>query len=77
MQNVLAQLPLSDDVCAALLDQSGRMGEALHCAIAYERGEWDEVKYQNISDQLIRDVYLKSHSWCREFMGALDSLRAA
>lgn len=77
MQEVLAQLPLSDEVCAALLEQRGRMGEALHCAIAYERGEWDEVKYQNISDQQIRDVYLKSLSWCRDFMGALDSLRAA
>ena len=77
MQDVLDQLPLSDDVCAALLDQSGRMGEALHCAIAYERGEWDEVEYQNISDQQIRDVYLRSLNWCRDFMGALDSLRAA
>ena len=77
MQEVLDQLPLSNDVCAALLAHSGRMGEALHCTIAYERGEWDEVEYQNISDQQIRDVYLRSLSWCRDFMESLDSLRAA
>ena len=77
MQEVLDQLPLNDDICTALIEQHGRMGEALHCAIAYERGEWDEVEYQNISDQKIRDVYLKSLSWCRDFMVALDSLRAA
>ena len=53
------------------------MGEALRCAIAYERGEWEEVEYKAISDEQIRNVYIKALNWCREFMISLDSVRAA
>lgn len=77
MAEVLAQLPLSTETSSALLEHTGNMGEALHCAVAYERGEWDEVNFKNISATQIRDVYIKALNWCRDFMGALDSLRAA
>lgn len=77
MQEVLEQLPLSEDICAALLTHTGSMGEALHCALAYERGEWDEVEYKSVSDEQIRKVYIESLNWCREFMISLDSLRGA
>jgi EAL and modified HD-GYP domain-containing signal transduction protein len=77
MVDVLKDLPLSTEVCEALKDYRGNMGEALHCAIAYERGEWEEVNSRHVAAEKMPDIYIKALNWCRDFMGSLDGLRAA
>ncbi len=77
MDEVLQQLPLKEDICDALLQHKGPMGEALRCTIAYEQGEWDEVHIESISDEQIRDVYIKAIMWCKSFTESLETLRAA
>lgn len=42
MQEILAELPLSDDIEAAILRHEGVAGKALAKAIAYERGDFDD-----------------------------------
>ena len=41
MQDVIVNLPLSEDIASALLSQKGQPGEVLKIALAYERGQWD------------------------------------
>ena len=77
MENVLGQLPLREDVSRAILKHEGKMGDALRCAIAYERGEWDEIEIPAVSSDKIREIYLRAIMWCKEFTQALDQLRAA
>jgi hypothetical protein len=40
MDDVVAMLPLADDVAGALVDRAGALGEVLGWAIAFERGDF-------------------------------------
>jgi EAL and modified HD-GYP domain-containing signal transduction protein len=77
LETVLGQLPLREDVSRAILQHEGNMGKALHCAIAYERGEWNELELTDVSSDKIREIYLRAIMWCKEFTEALQHLRAA
>ncbi|GAP20773.1 EAL and HDOD domain-containing protein [Leptolinea tardivitalis] len=66
MAEVLQNLPLTDDMNAALLDHTGPMGQILGCVIAYENGEWNDVEATNISSISLRDSYLASIAWSSE-----------
>lgn len=77
MHEVLEQLPLSDDICLALLEKKGRMGNALRCTIDYERGNWEALEFSGLPSDTIRDIYIKALKWCRNFTESLDSLNAA
>ena len=41
---VLAQLPISDDIKLALTDHAGRSGMLYDTVIAYENAEWTKMK---------------------------------
>jgi EAL and modified HD-GYP domain-containing signal transduction protein len=63
LPEVLQQLPLAEDVEAAIRDHCGVLGEAVHCVIAYEEGNWTEVSFSGISSAQIRDAYLRAVRW--------------
>ena len=58
MAEVLDSLPLSAAVNNALLSQSGVLGTALQCVVAYEQGNWEEVGSLGIDRGTIQDAYL-------------------
>ncbi len=60
---ILESLPVSDASAAALLRQEGIMGAALHCVLAYERGDWDNVNYLGLAHEQITHAYLEAVSW--------------
>lgn len=66
MQEVLASLPLSDEITAALLAHEGLLGDALRCVLAYERGEWDHVACLDLDRVAITDAYLGAITWAAE-----------
>jgi EAL and modified HD-GYP domain-containing signal transduction protein len=66
MQEVLASLPLSDEITAALLAHEGLLGDALRCVLAYERGEWDQVTCLDLDRVAITDAYLGAITWAAE-----------
>jgi len=63
MEEIVATLPLSNEVTAALLKSQGHLGAALNCVRAYERGDWDAVSYSLLTPEDIRDAYLESLDW--------------
>ena len=66
MSEILEQLPLTPDVKAALLKQEGPKGEAIHCAIALERGNPSGLKFATLEWRTIADQYLPAMRWADE-----------
>jgi EAL and modified HD-GYP domain-containing signal transduction protein len=71
MQKALDRLPLSDEVKAALVGRTGPAGEALRCAVAYERADWDDVQFYGLAERPIRDIYMDSICWARKLSAGL------
>ena len=49
----LEELPLSDEVKRALLAREGRMGAALDCVLAYERGRFEESTLEGLTAEML------------------------
>jgi c-di-GMP phosphodiesterase len=66
MEEILTQLPLAEHISSALLHHQGVHGEILSCVLAYERGEWEQVKSSTLSMSRIRDCYLSAVHWAED-----------
>ena len=71
MEEALEQLPLVEEIRNALLRGEGAAGEALACVLAYERSQWDAVKYKDLGSMTIRGHYLDSLGWARRISEGL------
>lgn len=54
---VFSQLPLSDEILAAILRNEGFIGQALACAIAYERHDWDGMVFPGLEREQVQIIY--------------------
>jgi EAL and modified HD-GYP domain-containing signal transduction protein len=72
MTDLVAELPLTQDMCAALLDRKGNMGKALHCIEAHERAVWSLVHFGGLSANQIQDCWLKSIDWAKQISVAVN-----
>ena len=63
LEQVVESLPLTPDVVDALLNHEGQAGQALHCTLAYERGDWAEVGCAHAEENIIMQAYLDAVSW--------------
>jgi c-di-GMP phosphodiesterase len=67
MSEVLAQLPMSEEVNAALLRGEGPMGEALACAMAFEEESPDTARRFGTLDPVdTGQIYLSAVAWANE-----------
>jgi len=73
MDQIVNQLPLSEEIIFALLKRQGDMGKTLNYCIAYERGEFDKEQILNLSPQQITDAYLKALQWAFAINEALKA----
>jgi EAL and modified HD-GYP domain-containing signal transduction protein len=58
LPEVLKSLPLSDELRNAVLKHEGSPGEAVACAIAHERADWDRIACGQLAPTDIRTAYL-------------------
>jgi len=73
LDEVLAELPLADDIRAAILRQEGgATGRALRCALGAERGDWDVARREGVGPTLVRRSYLDA---VRFADGVMEELR--
>lgn len=72
LQELLSDLPLSEDIVDALLYREGRPGEVLALVLAYERGHWDEVAYDGVEAREISTAYLEALDWAENLNGSLE-----
>ena len=71
MPQALDLLPLSDEICQALLYRKGALGEALKCVLAYEQSDWQGVQHSYLTGVQIGDCYLDSLGWTGEHSDGL------
>ena len=68
LEVLLKPLPISDDLRSAVINQDGIMGEALKCTLAYETSDWDNIKFQNLSENEIYIANVEAVSWANMVM---------
>ena len=72
MEEALGDIPVSSEIKSALIRSEGSLGDALQCVLAYERGEWDQVRYKDLPPMTIRSHYLDSLGWARRISEGLN-----
>lgn len=72
LADILDQLPVTDAVRAALLDQAGPLGEVLGMVLAYERGQWEGVASWSLSPAEVADAYLDALDWAEGITRRLE-----
>ena len=68
---VITQLPLADDVRAALLERQGSLGQVLAATIAYELGEWTKAQVDGLSESEVADCYVDAVTWSEELLASM------
>lgn len=71
LEQVVENLPLSPLVVAALLKHEGQAGGALHCTLAYEKNEWDQIDCRQMEKGVIVQSYLDAVAWADQAMKEL------
>lgn len=72
LDEIVASLPLSTRMAAALLRHEGKLGRTLACAIDYERAEWDRLEEQDCRWwPHLKDDYLEAIAWADEVSSRL------
>jgi len=68
IKSILANLPLSDVIKAAIYERKGMLGDALTCALAIENAQWSEIGFANLDNGDILDVYHQSIEWTENML---------
>ncbi len=71
IRQILAKLPLSDDVSGAILEHKGLLGEALVCALAVENAEWNEMQFGSLTHKDIVTAFREAIQWSNNLIGSL------
>jgi len=71
MEKALSELPLADDIKAALIKGDGPIGKALNCSIAYERADWNNVRFYGLAPASVRAKYMTAIGWARKLTDEL------
>ena len=66
MPELLAVLPLSDEIVQALLSHSGALGAVLHCVLSYEQGDWETLYTLGYPCNLLVNAYLDALAWATQ-----------
>ncbi len=71
LEELLKAVPVVEEVTMALLQQEGPYAEMLHTTLAYERGEWDQVRCHQIDPTTLSDIYMRAVKWSMQACGTL------
>jgi EAL and modified HD-GYP domain-containing signal transduction protein len=66
MEDVLEDLPLTEEVNQAILEKQGPLGQILQCATAYEQGDWEQLPDLDLDNATIKNAYLEAIQWTRD-----------
>ena len=68
LENLLTELPITEDIKSALLKREGIFGRVFNLVLAYEKAKWNKVSQKanrlNLPEEKIADVYKKAIRWC-------------
>lgn len=70
MSELLAQMPLTDEITTAILNHQGKMGEILNDVKCFQRGDFKSIR-GNIGDAFYKMAYRHSIKWAEQVMAAI------
>ncbi len=68
MEEVLAQLPLYEEIIECLIHKKGKLARILEAVFAYERNDFKTLKVISISSDDLRKAYLTALAWTDEII---------
>jgi len=68
IETIIDPLPLNDDVEKALLKHEGVLGEALRCTLAYEVSDFENVSFQDLTEDDFFIANVEAISWANMAM---------
>jgi len=72
MEEILAKLPLSEDIKGALLGDEGHLRDFFELVLAYEKGDWDKTFVHadrlKINQPGLHNNYIKSLEWANQLL---------
>lgn len=74
MEELLVDLPLSDTVKSALLENTGELGAVLTEVLNYEKGAWQKLADSGIPSSEYRNCYLQAVMWADTSMSSLQGM---
>jgi EAL and modified HD-GYP domain-containing signal transduction protein len=74
LSDVVAPLPLHQDIRDALIHRSGELGTQLDTVLAYERGGFERVPQADQTPDAVREAYLRSLDWVTQIEQELAAL---
>lgn len=72
IEELLAELPLADDVRAALLERTGPAGLCLEAALACEQADTGRLAALGLDPARVAELYVESLDWARDTLATLD-----
>ena len=71
MDELVAALPLANDVNAALLSLEGNLGRLLTTVLHYERCKWEQLDCLGLAREDLTVIYMHATEWADETVGSL------
>ncbi len=68
LQELVGELPLSEESRLALLEHQGEQGDALECTLAMEQGDFGRVRFGDLELPQLSDIYLEAIGWADQMM---------
>jgi EAL and modified HD-GYP domain-containing signal transduction protein len=68
---ILKKMPLDESINNALLKKEGEMGRALLCSINFEKCNWDEINYPDLSIETLNSIYRDAMSWSQQSLSEI------
>ncbi|MFV2059184.1 MAG: EAL and HDOD domain-containing protein [Gammaproteobacteria bacterium] len=68
IEEILAQLPLAEEIIECLIHGRGEIANILKTVIAYERNDFETLKQTSITTDDLRKAYLSAVSWTDEII---------
>jgi EAL and modified HD-GYP domain-containing signal transduction protein len=66
LEDLLAEIPLSEDVKRAILEHAGAPGAALDAAVACERADWQALENGPVEPEHLQRLYVSALEWTRQ-----------
>lgn len=73
MTDIVASLPLTEDVAQALLSHEGVLGTTLRSVLAYERSNWETIRELGFDRWVVGEAYVQALVWASAVGGQLSS----
>ena len=70
LEDLIAPLPLANNIVKALLNREGELGAALNCTLAQETGDWLNIRFAKLTTNELTAVNIESMQWAEEVLTA-------